>query len=234
MTIKAILFDKDGTLLDYHATWTEVNLKAATTAARGEADLARELLMLADADPETGRAEAGGLFAAGNSAEIAEAWISQGVDWSRAALIACIDEIFTAAMQNAVPIPGGTKVIKSLSAQGYVMGVASSDSAAAIKVFLDHAGLTENFVFIAGYDSGHGHKPDPTALLAFAEELGLAPHEVAMVGDNIQDLQLGRDSGAGRVIGVLSGTGREQDLSPLATDILPDISHLGRFFIDFV
>ena len=106
MTIKAILFDKDGTLLDYHATWTEVNLKAATTAARGEADLARELLMLADADPETGRAEAGGLFAAGNSAEIAEAWISQEVDWSRAALIACIDEIFTAAKRCAYPRRG--------------------------------------------------------------------------------------------------------------------------------
>ncbi|MEX3313560.1 HAD family hydrolase [Sulfitobacter sp. PS-8MA] len=230
MTIKAILFDKDGTLLDYHATWTEVNLKAATTAARGDADLARELLIVAHADPETGRAEAGGLFAAGNSAEIAEAWIAQGVGWSRAALITCIDEIFTAAMQNAVPIPGGAAVINALAAQGYVMGVASSDSAAAIEVFLDHAGLAENFVFIAGYDSGHGHKPDPAALLAFAEELGLAPREVAMVGDNIQDLQLGRDSGAGRVIGVLSGTGGRAELAPLATDILPDISHLGALF----
>ena len=226
MTIKAILFDKDGTLLDYHATWTEVNLKAAATAARGDADLARALLILADADPETGRAEAGGLFAAGNSAEIAEAWIEQGVDWSRDALVACIDEIFTAAMQNAVSIPGGAKVINSLSTQGYVMGVASSDSAAAIKVFLDNAGLAEYFVFIAGYDSGHRHKPHPAALIAFAKELGLRPSEIAMVGDNTQDLQLGRDGGAGRVIGVLSGTGGQSDLTSLATDILPDISHL--------
>lgn len=60
MSIKAILFDKDGTLLDYHATWTGINLRAALTAASGDTVLVKRLLTVADADPETGRAHPGG------------------------------------------------------------------------------------------------------------------------------------------------------------------------------
>ncbi|WP_108483367.1 HAD family hydrolase [Oceaniglobus ichthyenteri] len=228
MTIKAILFDKDGTLLDYHATWTEVNLQAAKVGARGNPALARQLLALADADPDTGMAKAGGLLAAGNSAQIAQAWITHGVAWTLESLGAQIDEIFVDAMHRAIPIPGGAGLIRTLAAQGIIMGVASSDSAAAIRVFLDSVGLAEYFQFIAGYDSGYGHKPDPAALLAFADEIGAAPNEIAMVGDNIQDLQLGRDAGAGMVVGVLSGTGSAVELAPLATVVVPDISHLAQ------
>ncbi|WP_113912867.1 HAD family hydrolase [Roseovarius dicentrarchi] len=228
MTIKTILFDKDGTLLDYHATWTSINLQAAEFAAGGDPALARRLLALADADPDTGRADAGGLFAAGNSAEIADAWLAECEALTRADLTAGIDSIFTHAMRTAVPIQGGYDAIRALHAQGYKMGVASSDSAEAIRVFLQSAGLTPYFQFIAGYDSGYGHKPDPGALYAFCHETRTAPAAAAMVGDNIQDLQLARSGGAGLAVGVLSGTGTEDKLRPLADVIIPDISHLER------
>ena len=41
--IRAILFDKDGTLLDYAASWTPVNAAAVRLAARGEGDLAARI-----------------------------------------------------------------------------------------------------------------------------------------------------------------------------------------------
>lgn len=225
MTIEAILFDKDGTLLDYHATWTRINLEAARIAAGGDPALAERFLSLADADPQTGRAHAGGLLAAGNTVELADVWIANGAPLPRAELIDRIDRIFTDAMRTAVPIEGGHAAIRTLHAQGYRMGVASSDSAAAIGVFLENAGLAPYFDFIAGYDSGHGHKPEPDALLAFCRELGIAPAAAAMVGDNIQDLQLARAGGAGRAVGVLSGTGTAATLAPLADIVIPDISH---------
>ena len=43
-TITGILFDKDGTLLDYVKSWVPVNYELARIAARGDDDLARVLL----------------------------------------------------------------------------------------------------------------------------------------------------------------------------------------------
>lgn len=232
MSIKAILFDKDGTLLDYHATWTGINLRAALAAASGDTVLVKRLLTVADADPETGRAHPGGLFAAGNTSEIVDAWIDAGITLPRDALIEAVDVIFTDAMRSAVPIVGGREMIQALHAQGYVMGVASSDSETAIGVFLEHAGLAPYFTFIAGYDSGFGHKPAPGMLTAFCSAIDIDPAQSAVVGDNVQDLQLARSGGAGMGIGVLSGTGTEAVLAPLADVVIADISHLERVFAD--
>ena len=47
-----------------------------------------------------------------------------------------------------------------------------------------------------------------------------------MVGDTPADLAMGRSAGAGRVIGVLSGVGRREELAPLADVLLPSIGEL--------
>lgn len=138
--------------------------------------------------------------------------------------------IFTDAMRSAVPIVGGRETIQALHAQGYIMGVASSDSETAIDVFLEHAGLAPYFTFIAGYDSGFGHKPAPGMLTAFCNAIDMDPAHAAVVGDNVQDLQLARSGGAGMGIGVLSGTGTESELTHLADAMIPDISHLESVF----
>jgi phosphoglycolate phosphatase len=46
-----------------------------------------------------------------------------------------------------------------------------------------------------------------------------------MVGDSTHDLRAGRAAGM-RTIGVLTGLATAQELSPLATAVLPDIGHL--------
>jgi phosphoglycolate phosphatase len=79
--------------------------------------------------------------------------------------------------------------------------------------------LTSDIGFIAGYDSGHGPKPEPGMLLAFALHLGLHPSQIAMVGDNGHDMEMAGAAGAGAAIGVLSGTGTRQTLEALA-DVL--------------
>ena len=42
--IQAILFDKDGTLIDYHKSWEPTNRRAAALASGGDAELALRLL----------------------------------------------------------------------------------------------------------------------------------------------------------------------------------------------
>ena len=72
MTIRGILFDKDGTLLDYHATWLPVNRRLAMFAAADDPECSEELMRLGGFDPDTGRVKSGSHFAAASSAEIAD------------------------------------------------------------------------------------------------------------------------------------------------------------------
>ena len=50
--MRAILFDKDGTLLDFERTWTPLLKRIALEAARGDADRAGELLEAGGYDTE--------------------------------------------------------------------------------------------------------------------------------------------------------------------------------------
>ena len=62
--------------------------------------------------------------------------------------------------------------------------------------------------------------------LAFCATTGLKPVEIAVVGDNRHDLEMGSSAGAGLLIGVLTGASAEADLSPLADRVIADITLL--------
>ena len=74
MAIRGILFDKDGTVIDYWRTWVPINREVALYAARGDKALADELLRLGGHDPATDRVTPGSPLAAGDFLDIAEAF----------------------------------------------------------------------------------------------------------------------------------------------------------------
>ena len=107
-------------------------------------------------------------------------------------------------------------------------GDQSNGAEAPARAHLAAAGVAGRFDFIAGSDSGHGAKPAPGQLLAFADAAGLAPASVLMIGDSRHDLTAGRAAGMGTV-GVLTGPATARDLADLADAVLPDIGHLGAY-----
>lgn len=226
--IRGILFDKDGTLIDYDATWLPLNREAALFAAAGDPELALRLLEVGGADPHTGAVRADSLFAAGATPEIAAAWIAAGSPYDLDLLVPEMDRIFrsatTAVIRPTIADPAG--LFRRLRDRGLKLGVASSDGEVAIRGTLAMFGLLDLVDFIAGYDSGHGHKPNPGMVYGFCDATGLPPGAVLMVGDNRHDMAMGRAAGAGLCVGVLSGTGTAQTLAGLADLCLPDIGGL--------
>jgi len=226
--IRGILFDKDGTLIDYHATWLPLNREAALFAAAGDPELAFRLLEVGGADPHTGAVRADSLLAAGATPEIAAAWIVAGSPYGLDLLVPEMDRIFQGAaatvIQPTVADPAG--LFRRLRGRGLKLGVASSDGEAAIRATLALFDLLDLVDFIAGYDSGHGHKPNPGMVYGFCDATSLPPGAVLMVGDNRHDMAMGRAAGAGLCVGVLSGTGTAQTLAGLADLCLPDIGGL--------
>ena len=227
MTIEAILFDKDGTLLDFHATWLPVYGAAARRFADGDPLLAERLLVAAGYDPSRGVIAAGSLFAAGNNEEIAACFAEVLGVAPTADMVSQLDSAFTAGgADSAVAVADLPETLGSLKARGYRLGVATSDSAAGAAASLTPFGVLPLFDFVAGYDSGHGVKPGPGMVLGFCRHLGVAPAAVAVVGDNSHDMEMARAAGAALRIGVLTGTSSRNDLAAHADHVLDSISGL--------
>jgi phosphoglycolate phosphatase len=225
---RGILFDKDGTLFDYAKSWSAINLDAARIAACGDPALRIRLMERGGADPQTGLATADTLLAAGNAAEIAAAWAAHGSPLGAGELTHALDALFRDAVSRMVPVTDLPALFATLRARGASIGIASSDGAAAVADTVRHFNLTGLVDFISGYDSGHGYKPGPGMFTAFCAACRLAPHEVAMVGDNLHDMEMGRQGGAGWRIGVLTGTGTLATLAPASDMVLESIAGLER------
>jgi phosphoglycolate phosphatase len=74
-------------------------------------------------------------------------------------------------------------------------------------------------------DDGFPMKPEPDPVFAICQVFRSEPSRVAVIGDTPADVAMGRAAGAGRVIGVRSGIGRDADLAD-ADEIIDSIGML--------
>ena len=227
-SIRGVLFDKDGTLLDYWRTWGPINREVALVAASGNSAIADELLRLGGHDPRTDRITPGSVLAAGSHDEVADVFASRLKARTPPFLAREIERIFReGGARHAVLMDGVVDTLEVLQRAGYRLGVATNDSAGGLAASLGrHAGFIERFEFLAGCDSGHGAKPEPGMALAFCRATALSPGEIAVAGDAVHDLEMGRRAGAGLKIGLLGGTSAMADLAPHADLVLGHIQEL--------
>ena len=226
--VRAVLFDKDGTLLDYARTWTPINREIALLAARGDPHLADTLLALGGQDPVTGVVRPGSPLAAGTHDEVAELFASHLGDATPTGLAMTIAHAFeTGGARHAVLVDDALATLTILSAAGLILGVASNDTAQGIEASLGrHGSILQHFAFRAGCDSGHGAKPGPGMALAFSAAIGVDPAAIAVVGDAVHDLEMGRRAGYGLRIGVTGGTSPRAALEPHADRIIDTLADL--------
>jgi len=221
--VRAVLFDKDGTLFDFQATWGAWARVIIAELAGADEGLRDALAGAMAYDLATGQFLPQSVVIAGTSLEVAEL-IAPLLPERRGGVGALNAQLADAAAQvqavEAVPLRA---LLSRLRGAGYRLGVATNDNESVAR---RHVGSTADlFDFIAGFDSGHGGKPAPGMLLAFARHCGLAPDQVLMVGDSRHDLIAGRAAGM-PTLAVLTGVASEADLAPLADVVRPDIGHL--------
>lgn len=226
LKISGILFDKDGTLLDFAKSWEPVNRRCAHYAADGDAALADRLMRACGMDPDTGVTTGDSLFAASSTGEIAAGMIAAGAVRTHEDLVHHFDVFFLEGAANAVPLVDLQRVFLALRARGLKLGIASSDNEASIRKMAEGQHILPLLDYVAGYDSGHGVKPNPGMIDGFARECGLDLSGIAMVGDNAHDMHMARNAQAGLAVGVLTGTGTAATLSAIADHVVGSIEDL--------
>ncbi len=223
--ISAILFDKDGTLFDFTASWSGWADALLDELSCGDRALKS---MLADAisfDLRRGGFDPSSPVIAGTLDEAAELLLPHLPDMRSQTLITLLlERSIEAEMVAPVPL---APLLDALLARGLVLGVATNDGEAPARAHLDRAGVRNRFAHVLGYDSGYTPKPAPDMLLGFASLAGLAPSAVVMVGDSTHDLIAGRAAGM-PTVGVLTGLAVHDDLAPYADVIVPHIGHLSE------
>lgn len=220
--IDAIIFDKDGTLFDFRLSWGAWAASLLAELAAEGHDPAR-LGGAMGFDPVTRQFAPDSPVIAGTPDDIAAALLPVLPQGDGPALVARINRLAAAAPM--VPATDLAAVLGTLRDRGLKIGLATNDAEAPAHAHLHLAGIHHLFDFVAGFDSGHGAKPGPGPLLAFAARFGLTPSRVVMVGDSLHDLHAGRAAGM-RTIAVLTGIAGAATLAPHADAVLPDISHI--------
>ena len=186
--IKAIVFDKDGTLLDFDATWNEAIGVAFDQIA--DSDARETSALMFGYDLTLRRVLADSPFIS-DSNDATMALVADFID--AAAFERTINEV---SKLNIVPTYEAAVTLEALVANGIKLAIATNDSEAVAREHVSVLGWTQLFTSIKGYDSGHGAKPGPGMVLAAVEECDAAQGSYLMVGDSVHDVLAGQAAGA--------------------------------------
>ncbi|MBC8017341.1 MAG: HAD-IA family hydrolase, partial [Verrucomicrobia bacterium] len=173
MTIAAVLFDLDGTLVDsLHDLSDAVNHMLAgfgrpalspsevrQLVGKGARNLVQRALATYSADDiESGLAE----FTTYNTLHIAD---------------------------NSRLYPGALNLLQQLAAGGIRMAIVSNKQEALSRLILKALEVDGFFDIIAGGDTFDEMKPSPLPLVSVINAFSVSPAEAVMVGDSINDIQ---------------------------------------------
>jgi phosphoglycolate phosphatase len=218
--IRAILFDKDGTLVDFQRTWGPALDAVMTELAAGDQAIYEQLAIASRFVATEQR-----FFP--DSPLIAQPTPVFGIRWAEAlgrrpnaAFFAEIDRLLCDATTSHLAAVGSPEtVLSELGRRGYRIGMCTNDPEMTARAHARKLGLAGILEFIAGYDSGFGVKPAAGPILAFAQAACVAPAEIITVGDTILDLDAAHAAGA-IAIGVLTGPASAESLAPHADALI--------------
>lgn len=241
-----IVFDKDGTLIDFTGLWEHYIINAveallteiADTSAhqvQGKMDaLRQDLYAILGYDPTTGHFDAQSpvvtaplppiyTLVAGVLYRHGWGWLDAEVEVQRAFVPATRAPLPRSMIKPTTDLAA---LFGTLVNAGIQLAVVTSDDRDPTVATLTWQGVIEHVSFIACADDGYAYKPAPDALLAACTATAIAPARTVMVGDSTTDLLMAQRAGVGLRVGVLTGTMDTATLAPLADVVLPSIAEI--------
>ncbi len=236
MSIKAIVFDKDGTLLDYYSFWYPLACRA-TEIAYGEFGITANDVAehVADLGLSDGKTDISGALPRGDHAGIVKALYERlcanGAECDIDSVVAAFAKGYSSeeakSLGNVVPACDNIReLMLSLKKKGIRLALITLDDIIGTKICLAKLSIDDLFDEILAYDGKTPPKPAPDFMIGFMKKFSLDKSEVVMVGDTETDISFAKNSGVFSV-GVGASEKSRCVLSAMGADVtLSDISEL--------
>ena len=234
--IRGILFDKDGTLVDFFSLWLQAAL-AVTPAFLEENHIQPDKDMtdyvLRAMGVEDGKVDPRVALAYKSyqeiAADICQALEKKGITLDPARVQEQLERLFdenvTGKNVSYTQVTDIKKMLRALKERGICVGLATADTMRSAKSCLKKLGAYQEFDYVGADDGVKRPKPEADMFLEFQHKFNLKPEEIAVVGDTYNDVAFARNNG-GIAIGVLSGVSSEEDFRGEADYILDSVKEL--------
>lgn len=227
----AIIFDKDGTLIDFNAMWGGWTIYLAQQLEQASGLNVRAALCLAFGYDETNNQ----VLAAGKVASFpmgqlrlltVEVMQSLGLSASRAEEIVAECWSPPDPVTLAKPLTDLNDLFGRLQERKIKIAIATADDRAPTEAMLASFGVADYLSAIVCADDGIPSKPQPDMVLTLCERMNVDPAKVIVIGDTTSDLKMARAAGAGLCVGALSGVSKSADLIHYADALVNSIDDL--------
>ena len=226
-----IIFDKDGTLIDINTMWggwiTELarRLEVATGLP-----VAGSLFKTMAFDPDSGTITPSGPLSIAPLAEqrklIVAVLCEAGLSSANSEAVLASAWQLPDPIALAQPLADLPWLFSTLRTHGFKIAIATSDDRVPTRATLTGLNLAPLVDALVCADDGLPIKPAPDMILSICSSLDIPPARAVMVGDNVDDLRMGRAAKVGLAIGVLSGVSPASILAPYADLLLPSVAEL--------
>lgn len=180
MRLKAVLFDMDGTLLD-----TAPDFIAITQAMRAAHGL-----------PPVEEQRVRDVVSGGARAMVAAAF---GLSLDSPEVEPLRQEFLDRYQEHCAvlsrPYDGIPELLAAIEKAGLIWGVVTNKPVRFAEPIMQRLGLAERSALLICPDHVKNSKPDPEPLILACKTLDLDPASVLFVGDDLRDIESGRDAG---------------------------------------
>ena len=227
--IKAILFDKDGTLIEFNSLWINstyamIHELVNMYADHNHDEKSNEISLLVGLN---GINVSEHSVLASKSTEDISGISAQQLGVEHKLIHEKVNQFYydyVSERRNEIKGIGNlVPLFQQLKSKQLAIGVVTADNYDITALTLNKLGINKYVDFIATADR-YKKKPDIEAMQAFCNLFNIEKEEVVHIGDTLVDMEFSKHGKYG--VGVLSGVGTEETLRKYTSYILPSVQEL--------
>ena len=233
MKADAIIFDKDGTLIDFDAFWIGVSVKAIEDTLTWANDSATSVSEVLEAfGVHDGVTDIEGILCKGTYEELSDAMYAimkkNGFSGDGESVARKLRESYKKSCDAGVIKPTCKnlfEVLTKLKQQGIRLYVVTTDNPEITLTCLKALGIEKLFDKVYSDDGKTPTKPDPFCVYDICERFGVDKERVVMIGDTMTDMNFAKNAGIS-AIGIAKSENNAKILEPHAYAVINDPSFI--------